>query len=156
MSIAETIKSYITQHQVEYELLPHPKTYSSHDTAEAAHVFEDHVAKAVIVKDARGFAMVVLPGSDWVNLQALQEESDRDFELAEEEEVNQLFTDCQPGAVPPLGQAYGLDTFLDEKLTTLANVYFEAGDHENLVHVTGKSFHKLLKGVRHGHFSHDD
>ncbi len=49
---------------------------------------------------------------------------------------------------------YQLETFLDEQLTSLANVYFEAGDHEHLLHISGAAFLTLLKGVRHGHFSH--
>ncbi len=155
MSIAKTVKSYLSEHNVEFQLVPPPKTYSSRDAARAAHVSEDHIAKAVVVKDAQGYAMVVIPGSDWLRLHTLQAEVDRKFELAEESAVNTLFTDCQPGAIPPLGPAYGLETFLDERLMSLANIYFEAGDHENLVHIQGESFHKLLKGVRHGHFSRE-
>lgn len=156
MALAETIKSWLSDHHVEYDLVPHHETFSSHATAQTAHVMDDHVAKAVIVKDAKGYAMAVIVGSDWLKLKALQEEADRAFELADEAEVVNLFKDCKPGAIPPLGPAYGLETFLDERLTTLANVFFEAGDHKNLVHVRGEAFHDVLKGVRHGHFSHND
>ena len=156
MAMAKTLESYFLQHKVEYDLVSHPKTYSSHDTAKAAHVADDHIAKAVIVRDERGYAMVVIPASLWLKLVALQQEAERDFVVAAESDATNLFPDCTPGAIPPLGPAYGLETFLDERLTTLANVYFEAGDHEDLVHVNGDVFHVLLKGVRHGHFSHDD
>lgn len=154
MSISETVASYLAEHQVDYELVPHPRTYTSHDTAEVAHVREDHIAKAVVVKDQQGFGMVVIPASEWLKLHALQEETGREFVLAYEPEVDELFPDCQPGAIPPLGQAYGVETLLDERLTSLANLYFEAGDHEHLVHVDGESFHSLLKGIRHGNFCH--
>lgn len=40
-------------------------------------------------------------------------------------------------------------------LASLANIYFEAGDHERLVHTTGDDFQRLLGGVRHGYYSHD-
>ena len=153
MSIATTIQSCLSEHKVEYEIVPHPKTYSSHETAQAAHVFEDHIAKAVIVEDVQGYAMVVIPSSDWLKLDVLKEELDRDFRLADELVLSELFSDCQPGAIPPLGPCYKLETFLDEQLTTLANIYFEAGDHEHLLHISGEAFLDLLKGVRHGHFS---
>ena len=156
MAIAASIERYLIHHRVSYELVPHPMTYSSRDTAKAAHVAEDHIAKAVIVKDKQGFAMVVIPGSHWLKLEALQQETDRDFVMAAESDATRLFPDCVPGAIPPLGPAYELETFLDERLTSLANVFFEAGDHEDLVHVNGDAFHELLKGVRHGHFSHDE
>jgi len=154
MSMSETVNSYLLNHNVQYELVHHPISYSCRETARAAHVNEDHIAKAVIVKDAKGYAMVVLAGSDSIKMHALQEEVDRDFELAKEAELKTLFSDCQTGAIPPFGQAYGLETYLDERLNSLANIYFEAGDHENLVHVYGDEFHELFKGVRHGHFSH--
>lgn len=156
MAIADTVASYLLKKRVKYELVAHPKTFSSRDTAKAAHVADDHIAKAVIVRDEQGYAMVVIPGSHWLQREALQQETDRDFALAEESDATGLFPDCAPGAIPPLGPAYGLETFLDDRLTTLANVYFEAGDHEDLVHVGGEAFRVLLKGVRHGHFSHDE
>ena len=156
MAMAETVQSYLTQHQIKIKLVPHPKTYSAHDAAQAAHIREDHIAKAVIVKDTQGYAMVVIPGSNWLKLEALQQETDRDLQLAEEAVIDTLFKDCKPGAIPPLGPAYNIETFLDEQLISLANVYFEAGDHEHLVHVSGNDLHALLKGVRHGYFSHDE
>jgi Ala-tRNA(Pro) deacylase len=86
----------------------------------------------------------------------LQQELDRTLELASETEVDNLFKDCQPGAIPPLGLAYDMETVLDEALITLAKVYFEAGDHEHLAQVNGDDFRKLLSGVRHGYFSRSD
>ncbi len=156
MAMAESVERYLIQHRVGYELVPHPKTYSSRDTAKVAHIAEDHIAKAVIVKDNKGYAMAIIPASHWLKLEALQQETNRDFVLASDSDATQLFSDCAPGAIPPLGPAYGLETFLDERLTTLANIYFESGDHEDLVHVDGDTFHVLLKGIRHGHFSHDE
>jgi Ala-tRNA(Pro) deacylase len=156
MSLAETVRRYLTEHEVEFEPIPHPKTASSRETAHAAHVREDHVAKAVIIKDKQGFAMVVIPGSNWIKLEAINEELGRNFELAEEADAEALFPDCQPGAMPPLGSAYGVETYVDEQLMSLANVFFEGGDHTHLIQVNGQAFHELLKGARHGHFSHNE
>ena len=156
MAVAETVQLFLEQHSVDYDLVTHPHTGSSHETAEAAHVSEDHIAKAVLVKDANDYAMVVVPASNWVEIDHLQKELDRDLHLATEDELATLFSDCEAGAVPPLGPAYGLETFLDKAIRSLAKVYFEAGDHEHLIRVTGDDFQKLLKGVRSGYYSHDD
>jgi Ala-tRNA(Pro) deacylase len=156
MAVAETVKRFLEQLSVEYDLVSHPHTGSSHETAEAAHVSEDHIAKAVIVKDLAGYAMIVVPASNWVEVEHLRKELNRDLHLATEEELAKLFSDCEAGAVPPLGPAYGVETFLDQALTSLANIYFEAGDHKQLVHMTGDDFQTLLGGVRHGYYSHED
>ena len=156
MAVAETIQHFLEQNSVDYSLVPHPHTGSSHETAEAAHVSEDHIAKAVIVKDEAGYAMVVVPASNWVDVEHLRKELNRDVHLATEDELTKLFSDCEAGAVPPLGHAYGVETFIDQALQSLSNVYFEAGDHEQLVHTSGDDFRKLLAGVRHGYYSHDN
>lgn len=156
MTIANTVQNSLIQHSIEYKLVSHPHTESSHETANAAHVSDDHIAKAVILRDTTGYAMVVIPASNRVKIEHLHKELCRDFELATEDEIASLFTDCETGAIPPLGPAYGIETFLDKAFTSLANVYFEAGDHSELVHTNGKDFLTLLGGVRQGYYSHDD
>jgi Ala-tRNA(Pro) deacylase len=152
MSIAPRVESYLREQGVAFELLPHKTTGSTHESASAAHVPEDHVAKAVMVCDSEGDAMAVIPGDTWLHLIALNEVTGRGLKLDEESELTELLPDCVPGAVPPLGPAYGIETFLDDALTTLSKVYFESGDHENLVEVAGDDFVQLLPGVRRGHF----
>ena len=41
----------------------------------------------------------------------------------------------------------------DEGLTKLPSVYFEGGDHEDLVYMGGAEFLQLLEDAPHGHFS---
>ncbi len=155
MAVAETVEKFLAQCSVDYDLVTHSHTGSSHETAEASHVREDHIAKAVIVKDFTGYAMMVVPASNFVEIRHVRQEFNREFELVDEDELDHLFPDCESGAIPPLGLAYDIETFMDEALTTLANVYFESGDHEHLVHVSGEDFRHLLSGVRHGHYSHE-
>ena len=155
MAITDTVKKFMAQCSVDYDLVTHPHTGSSHETAEASHVREDHIAKAVIFKDFTGYAMIVVPASNFVEIRHVRKEFNRELELVDEDDLDRLFTDCDSGAIPPLGLAYDIETFMDEALTTLADVYFEAGDHEHLVHVSGEDFRHLLSGVRRGHYSHE-
>jgi Ala-tRNA(Pro) deacylase len=115
---------------------------------------EDHIAKAVMVHDGQAHAMVVIPGDTWLHLDSLNADTGRAFKLDDESDLSELLPDCAIGAVPALGPVYGIETFLDEALTTLAEVYFEAGDHQNLVKVRGEDFLALLSGVRRGHYGH--
>ena len=150
-----TVQRYLTRNRVDYSLIPHDHSGSSYETARAAHICADHIAKGVLVKDAQGYALVVIPANHWVSLGRLSDQLGRDFVMAAESEVEALFSDCVPGAIPPVGPAYGVETYLDDALSHLADVYFEVGDHEQLVHVNGEGFRSLLRGVRHGYFSHE-
>jgi len=156
MAIAPRVEAFLNAHGIVFELVPHKTTGSTHESAVAANVPDDHIAKAVLVRDDQGHAMVVVPGDAWVMLDKLNADSGRDFSLDPEVQLEHLFPDCAPGAAPPLGPAYELPTFLDETLTTLAQVYFEAGDHGNLVRVSGPDFMHLLAGARRGSFARQD
>jgi Ala-tRNA(Pro) deacylase len=150
-----TQERFLVQRKAEYDLLLHPHTASSLETALAAHIPADRLAKAVVVKDGTDYAIVIIPASRWLKMDDLRKQLGRDLHLATEEEIATLFKDCEPGAVPPLGPAYGVETLLDEALASLDEVYFEAGDHEQLVHIRGEEFQDLLRGVRRGYYSHD-
>jgi Ala-tRNA(Pro) deacylase len=152
MTIATRAERFLNEHGIDYELIPHPATGSTRESALAAHVRDDHMVKAVVVRDEEGLAAALIPGDTWLDLEALNRHSGRDFRLDDESDLTHLFPDCAAGAVPAVAPAYGLETFVDEALTTLANLYFEAGDHRHLVHVSGEDLARLLPGVRRGHF----
>ena len=143
MSVANKLGVYLEAHSIGYDLIPHPHTESSLVTAAAAHVPGDRLAKAVIVKDGEDYLMVVVPSDYHVHLGALHRRLGRDVGLATESELTSLFPDCDEGAVPPVGGAYGLRSLVDQALLEQPEVFFEAGDHEHLVKVSGSAFKVL-------------
>jgi Ala-tRNA(Pro) deacylase len=156
MAIATRLKWYLDANGVEYEIIPHPHTSSSHETAAAAQVPEDQLAKSVVLEDAEGYVLAVLPASCRVSIGELREQLDRSVELASEGEISELFEDCDTGAIPPVGAAYGIPSVVDDALLEASEIYFEAGDHEDLVHMRGEEFLGLFSGSRHGRFSRPD
>ena len=153
MAVATTMQDYLNRWGVEYDVVPHPHTGSSLETAEAAHISGDQLAKCVMTEDYKGYLMVVIPANHQVEFDQLDVELDRRLALATEEELADIFTDCEVGAIPPLGEAYGIDVALDDSLTECKDIYFEAGDHSELVHLRGEDFRDLMAGAEHGHFS---
>jgi len=140
MAIAGKLEAHLKAHSIDYELVPHPHTESSMVTAAAAHVPGDRLAKAVILKDGDEYLMIVVPSDYHVQLGALHRQLGREVGLATEPELVTLFPDCDEGAAPPVGAAYGLKTMVDERLLQQPEVYFESGDHEHLVKVSGAQF----------------
>jgi len=137
------LKWFLESRGIHYEVVPHEHTSTSRETARVAHVPEERLAKSVILEDERGYVMAIVPASCSVSLEALEAELNRRLELASEEELHELFRDCALGAVPAIADAYGLPAVVDRRLWDLADVYFEAGDHEDLIHLTGADFQRL-------------
>lgn len=144
MAIAMTVSNYLAEHGVEYDILSHTHTRSSGESAQAAHIPGRRLAKSVILEDDLGYVMVVLPADRHLDLGELHRQMNRNLGLATEPELGRLFRDCEVGALPALGPAYGIETLVDDLIAEQPEIYFEAGDHEQLIHVSAESFSQLL------------
>lgn len=153
MGIASTLREYLDQAGVRYELVHHLYARNSKAAAVAARVPEDQLAKPVLLEDQKGYVMAVVPASRRVELSQLEKALGRRLTLATERELRDLFADCRKGAMPPLGQAYGVEVVWDDCLAASPDIYFEAGDHTDLVHMSGKEFTFLMARTPHGAIS---
>lgn len=147
MAISNTLKRYLDHSGIAYEIVKHPYSASSQKTAEAAHVSGQRLAKGVLLYDGLGYLLAVLPSPLHIDIDELNEMLGRDLDLVDEEEISQLFPDCDVGAIPPIGEAFKLEVVLDIHLCDEPDIYFEAGDHVDLVRVGGTDFQTLLKGA---------
>lgn len=152
MTIASRLKHHLDAQGIPFDTIPHPYAVTASECAEAAHVPGDHLAKSVVIHMEEGPILAVLPSNHQVDLTALQSLMDRRLGLASEAETHELFDDCDRGAVPPVGDAYDLPTVVDNSLTGLDRIWFEAGDHKTLVEMRGKDFDMMMKDVKHGAF----
>lgn len=153
MMMSDIVKTYLDDRGIDYQLSSHRRTATSRQSAAAAHVKPNQVAKAVLMRRGWEYVMVVVPADSRVDTRSIDREMGTHYELAPTNKAESLLEDCAPGAIPPVGKAYGVETLVDDTLDSLTDVYFEAGDHEHLIHVSGIDFHKLLSDCRHGHYS---
>jgi Ala-tRNA(Pro) deacylase len=77
----------MVQHGVKYDVVTHPHSRSSMETAQLAHVPGDRLAKSVVLEDDEGFVMAVLPSTCHIMLGRLSKELNRKLRLATENEL---------------------------------------------------------------------
>lgn len=156
MAIAARLESYLRERGVEYAIETHPHSEFSMETAQKAHVHGDALAKGVLVEGDDGYLLVVVPADYVVELGSLRKLLGKVVGLAVEADLGKVFDDCELGAVPPIGMAYDVRTIWDpsSSLGKLDEVFFEAGDHESLVRMSGAQFHELMAPAERGGFSH--
>lgn len=153
MAMSASLQRYLQQTGVPFELVPHTYTNSSLRAAESARVSGDRLAKPVLFEDEKGYVMAVVPATHRVDPEQLRQTLHRSLVQAKEQELGELFRDCAKGAVPPVGQAYGVEVVWDDSLSACPDVYFEAGDHTELVHLSGKDFRRLMENAPHAALS---
>ena len=76
--------------QVHYDLVQHAATRSASRTAEASHVSGAKVAKGVLLRDADGYTLAVLPASHHIGFPGIMALLACDARLASEREIDQI------------------------------------------------------------------
>ena len=149
MAIGLTLRKYLADNGIAYDILSHPHTSSSMNTAQSAHISGKNLAKSVILEDNDGYVMAVIPANEHLKFRKVNHLLHRKMGMATELELKTLFTDCELGAIPAVGSAYSMDSIIDDRLADCADIYFEAGDHEELIHMKGSSYRKLMKNSQY-------
>lgn len=128
-----------------FETIHHARTATAHDTAHSAQIPEHELAKTVMVKLDGRMAMAVLSAAQRLDLGALRQATGASLvELALESEFAPLFPDCEAGAMPPFGNLYGLDVYVDDSLSEDEEIVFNAGSHTELIRIPFALFEQLV------------
>ncbi|MFN4311373.1 MAG: aminoacyl-tRNA deacylase [Ferrovibrio sp.] len=149
MGLAISLQEYLDHCDVPYEVIEHQRTNTMRAAAHYAGVPEDKVAKAVLLEDEDGYMLALVPACCAVELGHLSRLLHRRIGLATENELAELFADCEIGAVPALGTPYGIEMVIDDRLDGCDDLYFEGGDHCSLVHIRGRDLQRLLPQAMH-------
>ena len=141
----QKLQDYLDQHEIQYVTISHSPAYTAQRIAELTRIPGKELAKTVIVKIDDKFAMAVLPASRRVDLRHLQEAIGADeVTLSSETEFNELFPDCEVGAMPPFGNLYNMGVYVAEQLTEDEEIAFNAGSHSELVKMSYNDFANLV------------
>jgi Ala-tRNA(Pro) deacylase len=146
MTILQRLKDYLDSQKVQYQVLTHEEAYTAPEIAHSLHVSGKEMAKVVVVKAGERFVMTVLPSNWKVDLTRLRGIfQTTQVRLATEEELRGLFPDCQVGAMPPFGNLYGLEVYVDQSLAADEEIVFRAGSHVVAVKFRYQDFANLVR-----------
>lgn len=139
-----SLKKLLDSSGVAYEPLKHRVAFTSQEVAAAEHVPGREHAKVTIVRAGDRFLCAVLPAPKKVDLHkigALLPE--KEAHLPVESEFRDLFPGCEPGAMPPFGNLFGMETIVDRSLEEDDRIVFQAGSHDESVRMSYADFKKL-------------
>ena len=143
---AQSLTAYLDKHQVSYTTITHTQAFTAQEIAHAAHIPGAQLAKTVMVKLDGRLVEAVLPASRQLDLEAFRTTMGAETaQLAWESEFEEVFPDCEVGAMPPCGNIYGVDVYVSPSLRTSRNILFNAGSHSELISMHYKDFENLVR-----------
>lgn len=145
MSINARLQQLLARHPVPYELVPHPEAFTAQRVAQSCHLAGRNLAKVVVAKaPGSGYVMAVLPASCHLDLDRLGKiRGHGGLTLASELQIERLFPDCEPGAMPPFGHLYDLPLYLDACFHEHERIWFQAGNHREVIGMAIPDYERL-------------
>ncbi len=146
MAVAARLKSYLDKNKVDYHVLYHQRVYTAQEVAATQHISGKELAKVVMMKLDNELVMMVLPASLVVDMDKLKRLfQPKVVKLAREEEFQGLFPDCEIGAMPPFGNLYDLQVYVDTSLAEQPHIVFQAGSHVETIRMAYRDFANLVQ-----------
>ena len=140
------LREFLDRHDIRYVIFSHSVAYTAQGIAALTHISGKELAKTVIVRIDGDLAMAVVPASRHVDLSMLKRAvGARAVELASEQDFKDQFPDCEAGAMPPFGNLYGMAVYVDESLTSIREVTFNAGTHRDLLRMDWSDLVRLVE-----------
>ena len=143
---SKMLKDYLDENDIKYISIMHSLAFTSVEIAKNSQIRSREMAKTVILKIDDELAMAVVPATIKVDLDLLKEALGSDnIKLATESEFTKRFPDCEVGAMPPFGNLYDMNVYVDEDLTEDDEIAFNAGSHLEVIKMDYKDFENLVK-----------
>lgn len=140
------LQTYLDEMGVAYHVSYHPQVYTAQSLASVEHVSGLQVIKPVLVEADGHFLICALPACHRIDLEELRRQLEVDHvRLANEEELQQVFGDCELGAEPPIGRIFGLPTVMDSSLLNDDCVTFQAGTHDSSITMRLSDFRRIAQ-----------
>jgi Ala-tRNA(Pro) deacylase len=145
MEIPQKLIKHLVDNKVTYEVIHHAAAFTAERIAAAEHVKGHHHAKVVITRCAGKHLMTVLPADCHVDLEKLEKVAGMPVWIENEAEFQNLFPDCDPGAMPPFGDLYGLPTFVDQRLNKEDYIVFQSGNRTHSIKISYADYERVAK-----------
>jgi len=148
MAVTPAVQEFLRQSNVAYTVFPQRPAFSAAEEAAVTHTPGFRWAKTVsCFADGRPI-LAVVPAHYLVDQEQLAQVADAGIvRLAREDELDWLFPDCEPGAMPPFGPMYRQQVFLERSLALEPVIAFHAGTHSDAIRMHVEDFIKLVRPV---------
>ena len=142
-SVYERIIGMLKTNHANYKLLEHKAVYTSEESAKLRNTKLEQGAKSLLYNAGHKYILAVLSASENADEKKLSLLAGvRELKLASPQEVNKV-TGCTPGAVPPFGNIFSIELYVDKSLAKNNEIAFNAGSHNRSIIMKYLDYEKI-------------
>jgi len=156
MTISKYMYQFLQHTQTDYQIIRHPRTANLIQAAEASRISLNQFIRAHLYQGGGKIVMAVTTLHRVIDPGQLSRVVKQTLQPLSPQELFVLFKDCECGVHPPVGMPYAVDMVIDPKVRALSKVYFEAGNHTEVICLQGKDYQRLTEQALWAPFSRED
>jgi Ala-tRNA(Pro) deacylase len=143
--LLERIKEFLEENNVNFTVTTHKPVHTSEEAAAVRGTDLKTGAKAMIIRSEGRFYLFVICADRKIDFKKVREILNSDsVSFATEEEVMKI-SGCKIGAVPPFGNLFGVDVYVDKSLLSVENINFNAGRNDTSIFMKRDDFINATK-----------
>ncbi len=143
MNLPKTVRTYLLTKRGEYKIRVTETIGSFDEMVAAAGLPAERVARAVLLKSGKSAVMAIVPAGRKPDVERLSRMFKRELRVCTDDEVREIFPNCDPEAIPPLAEPYGLRAIQDCALNDCETVYFASGTAGVFIRANREDFARL-------------
>lgn len=140
MSIPKKVKNYLDKNQAKYDEVLHRKVYTAYDAAQTLKKELKEVAKNLLIKADKGYALIVVPADRKLNLNKIKKAlGAKKVSIPKEKDMIKVLK-IKPGAISSFGKLHKVDVWVDKNLAKVKKVLLSTGSVTDSVVMKIKDF----------------
>jgi Ala-tRNA(Pro) deacylase len=154
MAIPQKIIKFLNKSKIKYQTIEHRTVYTAFDKAATLKVSPKIIGKTLVVKLDRLPALVLIPANKILDKQKLKKIAKvKSVDFIKETWMKKNLKGVKVGAVPPFGNLWQLQTFIDKTLLREQKIIFNSGDYNFSIKTSPANLKKLIPNLIVGDFS---
>ncbi len=147
MSIPKKVLELLNKNKINYDVVKHKVVYTGYDLANTLKENLEKVAKILIIKADKGFALLVLPASHRLNFNKLKKAlGAKKVEIIKETNIQKLIK-MKPGTQTPFAVLHKLPVYIDKGFAKAGKIVTSAGSYSESLRLQIKDLVKTGAAV---------
>lgn len=151
MALAARLERFLARKGIPYTDVSIPQATSFNAAVMESGQPRADVVQATLLIDIKGAVMAVHQFDSALDLEAIHQFTGRRLQTLTARQSMRLFSDCDPGFIPPIGGAYDLPVLLDDDVAQAERAVMASGSDDSLLEMEGRDLRLALAGARQGH-----
>jgi Cys-tRNA(Pro) deacylase len=145
MAIPKKIINFLNKSKIKYKILEHKTVYTAFDKSQTLKVDPKIVGKTLILKGDRNLKVVLTPANKNLDLKKFKKLGKfKKVDFVSEKEIKKKFKGVKVGAIPPFGNLWKFQTFVEKSILKEKEVILNGGDWNFSIKINPKDLKNLI------------